>query len=60
MYLIVFCKDIFLSEKSNGNILEDIISYNKILNIIIISIYLSKTIKYRDVKFFHNLHSSFE
>ena len=60
IYLIVFCKNIFLPEKSNGYILEDVISYNNYLNIIIISIYFSESIKDSDVKFFHKLLISFQ
>ena len=49
-----------MPEKNTGNILEDIIYFNNNLNIIIISIYFSKIIKDRDMKFLHNLYSSLQ
>ena len=51
IYLIVFGKNIFLLEKSNGNFLEDIISYNNNLDNINKSINFSESIRVRDVKF---------
>ena len=52
-------KNIFLLEKSDGNIPEDIISFDNNHDIIIISIYFSEIRKDREIKFVHNLHSSF-
>ena len=60
IYLIVFCKNIFLPEESNGNILGDIISYNNHLDIFIISIYILESIENGDVKVSHNLHSNLQ
>ena len=59
IYLTVFCKDIFSPEKSKGNSLQDIISYNNNLIIIIINRYLilGKYKRWRR-EFLHNLHSS--
>ena len=51
IYLIVFGKNIFLLEKSNGNFLEDIISYNNNLDNINKSINFSESIRVRDAKF---------
>ena len=51
IYIIVFCKNISLPEKSKGNILDDIISYTNNLNII--SIHFSESIRDRDVKCLH-------
>ena len=42
-----------MAEKSNGNILENIISYNNYLTIIIISIYSSERMENKNVKSIH-------
>ena len=55
-----FIFNFFLPEKSKENILEDNISYNNNLNIIIKSNYFSENVKDRDVKFSHILYSSLQ
>ena len=51
--------NIFLPEKTNETILEDI-SYNNNFTIIIISIYFSESMKDGDVNVFDNHHSSLQ
>ena len=47
-----------MHEKSNGNILEDIISYNNNPSFFMIIIYFSESIKDRQVDISQNIHSS--
>ena len=60
IYLIAFYTNILLPEKSNGNILGDIISYSNNLKIIIKSIYFLESIRDKDIKYLHNLHLSLQ